>query len=124
MWDALIRARADYAPRVLAAAEDAVFRWYLPLARAVAAGPAVDLVDPVVVEQAAELGLAQAVLGWRQRDCREFERFARAMISERVRLCIATPGTRRVDSGPPAPSPLPGRRATASPGATEPGSGS
>jgi hypothetical protein len=84
LWDALARARSEYAPRVLAAAEDAVFRWYLLLARSLAAGPAAGAVDPVAVRQAAELGLAQAVLGWVRPDCREFERFARTVIGARL----------------------------------------
>jgi hypothetical protein len=84
LWAALTRARAEYSPRVLAAAEDAVFRWYLPLARSLSTGPAVTAVDPVAVEQTAELGLAQAVLGWRQPDSREFVRYASSMITERL----------------------------------------
>ena len=84
LWDALARARANYSPRVLAAAEDAVFRWYLPLARSMSTDQAGTAVDPIAIEQAAELGLAQAVLGWRQPDCREFERYASGMITERL----------------------------------------
>ena len=33
LWDALSRARAGYSPMMLAAAEDSVFRFYLPLTR-------------------------------------------------------------------------------------------
>jgi hypothetical protein len=124
LWDALARARADYAPRVLAAAEDAVFRWYLPLARSLAAGPAVAAVDPVAVGQAAELGLAQAVLGWRQPDCRDFERFARTVISERLQRFPAARGTRRLTSVRPAVPPLPGRDDEVAPGEALPGTGS
>jgi len=109
LWDALARARADYAPRVLAEAEDAVFRWYLPVARSLATGPAVTAVDPVAVEQAAELGLAQAVLGWRGPDCEGFERFARGVIVERLQRFPAVRGTGRLTSVPPAVPPLLGR---------------
>ena len=35
LWDALARARADDDPGALAAAEDGVFRFYLPLAHAI-----------------------------------------------------------------------------------------
>jgi len=84
LWAALTRAREEYSPRVLAAAEDAVFRWYLPLARSLSTGPAGTAVDPIGIQQAAELGLAQAVLGWRQPDCREFERYASGLITERL----------------------------------------
>ena len=110
LWNALARARADYAPRVLAAAEDAVFRWYLPLARAHVSGPTLTAVDPIAVQQAAELGLAQAVLGWRQPDCHEFGRFAGIMITERVDRCVAESGHRRPLSLPSANFPLAGRR--------------
>ena len=105
LWDVLARARVDYAPRVLAAAEDAVFRWYLPLARGLAAGCSTTASDPVAIEQAAELGLAQAVLSWHQPDCREFERFARTKITERLQRYSAEPGTRGA-AGVPEPVPL------------------
>lgn len=54
LWEALNRARADCA-RVLAAAEDA----------GPGPGPATRTVDPLEADQAAEVGLAQAVLAWR-----------------------------------------------------------
>jgi hypothetical protein len=116
LWDALAWARADYAPRVLAEAEDAVFRWYLPVARSLATGPAVIAVDPVAVEQAAELGLAQAVLGWRRPDCGDFERFARGVIIERLQRFPAARGTGRLTLVPPAVSPLLGRDDDVAPG--------
>jgi hypothetical protein len=124
LWDAVARARADYAPRVLAEAQEAVFRWYLPVARSLAAGPAVVAVDAVAVEQAAELGLAQAVLRWRQPDCRDFERFARTVIIERLQRFPAVRGTGRLTSVPPAVPPLPGRDDDAAPGGAPPGPGS
>ena len=40
LWAALARARSIGEPRVIASAEDAVFRFYLPLAHALAAGAA------------------------------------------------------------------------------------
>ena len=40
LWAALARAREHYDPRVLAAAEDEVFRYYVPLALAAARGRA------------------------------------------------------------------------------------
>ena len=86
LWDALIRARADYAPRILAAAEDAVFRFYLPLARTLAGAPATRGVDPTEAEQAAEVGLAQAVLDWQHRAIRGFDAYARAAITVQLRL--------------------------------------
>ena len=69
MWDALSRARTDRAgPAAVADVEDAVFRFYLPLARSIFVVDPTARVDAVAAEQAAEIGLAQAVLGWRRRD--------------------------------------------------------
>lgn len=103
LWTALARVRADD-PRVLADAEDAVFGHYLPLARTLADDLATDPVDPVEVEQVAELGLAQAVLRWRQPDSYGFERFARAVIRSQLRRLRPAPGgvTPAVARGAPA----------------------
>jgi len=76
LWEALIRARSQ--SPVISAAEDAVFRFYLPLARATARTYAGWAVDPDLAEQAAELGLANAVLAWRRADICAFAAFARA----------------------------------------------
>src|SRR5580765_4219830 len=67
LWDRLLRARVD--SQIVSVAEDAVFRFYLPLARALADSAAV---NPDRAEQAAELGLAKAVLAWRHPDCAGF----------------------------------------------------
>ena len=87
VWYVLARARIEEAPRTLAAAQDAVFRRYLPMARTLANslcwGNRAE--DPVEAEQAAELGLAQAVLGWRRPDSGGFEVFARASITSQLR---------------------------------------
>lgn len=84
VWYVLARARTDQAPRTLAAAQDAVFRRYLPMARTLTSS-ADWPVDPVAAEQAAELGLAQAVLRWRRPDGRGFEVFARGAIASHLR---------------------------------------
>ena len=84
LWEALIRARAD--SPVISAAEDAVFRFYLPLARATARSHAAWGVDPDLAEQAAELGLANAVLAWRRADIFAFAAFARGAIRSQIRL--------------------------------------
>lgn len=83
-WIVLARARADGSPGLIAAAEDAVFRCFLPLAAAMAAGTD----DPATCEpeRAAELGLAQAVLAWRRPDGVGFEEFARRSIGSRLRI--------------------------------------
>jgi len=87
VWTVLARARTDGACGASAAARDAVFRWYLPMARALANDPRPESrpVDPATAEQAAELGLAQAVLGWQRPDSRGFEAFALAAVAARLR---------------------------------------
>ena len=83
LWDGLIRARAD--SPTISAAEDAVFRFYLPLAKALARGAVGWAMDPELSEQAAELGLAKAVLAWRRPDCAAFISFARALMQSQIR---------------------------------------
>lgn len=80
LWDALFLARARKSARNLADMEDAVFRFYLPMARTLAHQVVEESQDPTAAEQAAELGLAQAVLAWRRRDSGGFRRFARSSI--------------------------------------------
>jgi hypothetical protein len=82
LWDALYVARAGRSPQVEADLEDAAFRRYLPLARTLAhtmGGDSPDA-DRTATEQVAELGLANAVLAWRQRTGAGFLRFARSSI--------------------------------------------
>jgi hypothetical protein len=105
LWAALARARADYEPTVLAAAEDAVFRFHLPLARSLADALASSVADSDGLEQAAELGLAQAVLQWREPDTGGFEEFAGRVIANRLRQFSG--GVRIVDA---AVSPSPAQR--------------
>ena len=103
VWYVLARASTDNAPRTLAAARDAVFGRYLPMARTLAITPGQGRrpVDPADAEQAAELGLAQAVLAWRRPDGDGFEVIARAAIAAQLRrLPAATPG-----NGPGHPPP-------------------
>jgi hypothetical protein len=95
LWDALDRARAGEAPRQLARVEDALFRHYLPMARAVALAHPSDDPDPEAIRQAAEVGLAQAILSWRQRDSARFDRYARATISDQLRRHDGLTSTRR-----------------------------
>ena len=85
-WYVLARASTDDAPRTLAAAQDAVFRRYLPMARTLANAAGTELlpVDPVRADQAAELGLAQAVLGWRRPDGGGFELFASIAVAAQL----------------------------------------
>ena len=81
LWDALYQARAGQSRRLVADLEDAAFRRYLPMARTLAhtEGGAQDA-DRTAIEQAAELGLANAILAWRQRTGAGFRRFARSSI--------------------------------------------
>ena len=82
-WYVLARASTDDAPRTLAAAQDAVFRRYRAMAHRLA--NETDFgdrpVDPSDAERAAELGLAQAVLGWRRPDSGGFALFASVAIA-------------------------------------------
>ncbi|HYN73252.1 MAG TPA: hypothetical protein VES60_12190 [Nakamurella sp.] len=95
VWQVLAWARTDDAPRALAAAQGEVFRRYQPMARTLAnrqdAGGRP--VDPANAERAAELGLAQAVLGWRRPDGDGFELFAGIAIATQLdRLPVANTG--------------------------------
>ena len=81
LWDMLYLARAGKTRHSVADLEDAAFRMYLPMARTLA--HTVNGDQPWAIgsfEQAAELGLAQAVLAWRQRSSGGFRRFARSTI--------------------------------------------
>ncbi len=84
----LAGARAEGSPARIAAAEDAVFRHCLPMAveMASAAGEPSGAAE---LEQAAELGLAQAVLAWRRSDGFGFAQSARRSISHRLRMATA-----------------------------------
>jgi hypothetical protein len=80
LWDALFTARNGQSARNLADLEDAVFRFYLPMARTLAHELASGPKGFTAAERAAELGLAQAVLAWRHRDSSDFRRFATSSI--------------------------------------------
>jgi hypothetical protein len=85
LWDALYLARAGKTRQPVADLEDAAFRLYLPMARTLAHTVGGDtLADRVTAEQAAELGLAYAVLAWRQRTSGGFRRFARSTIMRQL----------------------------------------
>ena len=102
VWYVLSRARIDDAPRTLAAAQDAVFRRYLPIARTLADGAGkARSVDPTAAELAAELGLAQAVLGWRRPDSVGFEVVAQTAIAAQLRglPTVANPSRTRRPPG-------------------------
>jgi len=99
LWDALIQARSQ--SPVISAAEDAVFRFYLPLARATARTYAGWTVDPDLAEQAAELGLANAVLAWRRADICAFAAFARAAMIRQMSV-TANARARRLRPAIPA----------------------
>ena len=92
LWDALARARAEYAPMVLAAAEEAVVRFYLPLAQTLASAVAPRWVDRVKAEQEAGVALAHAVLAWQDGAREGFDVFARATINSQLRFLAAAQG--------------------------------
>ena len=81
LWDALYLARAGKTGQPVADLEDAALRMYLPMARTLARTVGGEIpADRVSAEKAAELGLAHAVLAWRQRTSGGFRRFARSTI--------------------------------------------
>jgi hypothetical protein len=69
--------------RRLTDGEDAVFRFYLPFAHSVVEGH--PSANAAATAQAAEVGLAQAVLAWRYRDSHDFQRFAGLRIQAQLR---------------------------------------
>jgi hypothetical protein len=83
LWGELSKARAAGNRHPVADLEDAAFRFYLPIARTLA-HTVDESVDPTIAEQAAELGLARAVLGWRQRTSDGFHRFAQTTIARQL----------------------------------------
>jgi hypothetical protein len=89
LWESLTRARSD--SPVISTAEDAVFRYYLPLAQELARNELALAVDPELAEEAAELGLAKAVLSWRRPDTLAFTAFARAAIKAQIRRIQSAP---------------------------------
>ena len=114
VWYVLARASTDDAPRTLAGRVGRGVPSVLPMARALATkGPGSRPVDPADAERAAELGLAEAVLGWRRPDSSGFEAFARAAIAAQLR---------RLSTANPADLPPGGRSAAAEP-SPDPGSG-
>ena len=89
LWDALAKARAEYAPQLLAATEDAVVRFYLPLARTLASAVAPRGLDHLEAEHAAVVALAHAVLAWQDAAREGFDAFARAAINSQLRFLAA-----------------------------------
>ena len=98
LWDPLERARADDDPGALAAAEDGVFRFYLPLAHAIAREWVSSAVASIDVVRAAEVGLAEAVLACSQPGGRGFEAFARAVGTAELRRAAPTRRQHRPES--------------------------
>jgi hypothetical protein len=85
LWNALFTARDDGLPRQVADLEDAVFRFYLPMARGLAHTVVGEsAMDRVSAEQAAELGLARAILEWPRRTSGGFRRSARSAIMRQL----------------------------------------
>lgn len=101
VWTALGKARAQYAPRVLAAAEDAVHMQYQPTARAIATNdaPAYGLSNQQA-ELLADRGLAKAIRDCRAWDIHGFELYVHAAIESELRN-TAVPATRPI-THPPA----------------------
>jgi hypothetical protein len=84
-WLALERARAEQGQQRLTSALAAMYQRHLPLARTLA-GELGAGHDPDAAMRAAEVGLAQAVLGWRRPDGQGFELFAGISIAAQLDL--------------------------------------
>jgi len=85
LWDALYAARAGRQQRSIAELEDAAFTFYLPLARTAASlvyGESAEATNSA--QQAAELGLARAILSWPHRTSSGFRRFVRAVVIQQI----------------------------------------
>jgi hypothetical protein len=85
LWNTLHTARTEGSPRQVADLQDALFRFYLPMARGLAHAVVGESgTDRVAAEQAAELGLAQAILEWPQRTSGGFRRSARSAVMRQL----------------------------------------
>lgn len=73
-----------------------------------ARGEDVGGVDPVLAEQAAELGLARAVLAWRRPGTAAFPAYARAAIRSQIRRIPPPQAVRRSRRHPRATAPVGG----------------
>lgn len=82
-WLALERARAEQGPQILTSALAAVYQHYVGLARTLAGQMGAGH-DPDEAMRAAEVGLAQAVLGWRRSDGQGFELVASISIAAQL----------------------------------------
>ena len=109
LWDALARAREHYAPLVLTAAEEALLKFYLPLAREMSGSRGVVGVDAKVAEHTAEVALAQAIVGWDQRTTEGFDGYACAAMAFRLMdLPGACPASNSANSARNTSAPVPG----------------
>ena len=92
-WYVLAGARTANAPRTLAAARDAVFRRYLPMARMLATnGPGSEPFDPVASERAAKCGWRRACSAGGEGRVRRITRDTRHPVSDSpVRGAITAP---------------------------------
>ena len=115
LWAALAQARAVGAPGATAAAEDNLFRFYLPVARALGDAAAGAAVQSEAARHAAEVGLAQAVLGWPASDNGFLEFASRSITTVLRHLPVGVPG-RRHPLLPLDFSPLPGGGSQPAPG--------
>jgi hypothetical protein len=82
-WLALQRARVEHGPQTVTSALAAVYEHYLPLARTLATELGAGK-SPDEAMRAAEIGLAQAVLGWRRPDGQGFELYASISIATQL----------------------------------------
>ena len=102
LWRVAQWARTGSDRAGITAADDDVYRFYLPWARALALDHVDAGVDPALAEQAAELGLAKAVLAWEHHDGAGFAGYAAAAVHQQIGRIPRPPAS------PGAPDPAPG----------------
>lgn len=115
LWSALTQSRDSGRPGATAAAEDDLFRFYLPVARALGAGVTGTTVQIETARDAAEVALARAVLSWPGSDDGFLEFASRSILTVLRHLPISAAGPRH----PLLPldfSPLPGAGSEPAPG--------
>ena len=97
LWDALTRAREHYAPLILTAAEEALLKFYLPLARDMSSSSSIVGVDPAIAQHTAEVALSRAIAEWDQRTSEGFDGYACAAMAFRL---MDLPGARHAGNRP------------------------
>lgn len=101
LWRVAQWARTGSDRAGVTAADDDVYRFYLPWARAFALDHVDAGVDLALAEQAAELGLAKAVLAWGHPDGDGFAGYAAAAVHQQIGRIPRPPASPGASDPPP-----------------------